>query len=216
MTAIQSTIVLDYKAQTKHIFPLAETVAVAKLLVQGVDRADVRRQVLEEDLFELRSPASRAGALQMIWRRLDKFPLEYSELLANGNSDTKRFTLLFIILCEHRLLREFIAEVLVEKLRGLSLTVTTTDLRAFFETKREQEATLAEWSEATFKKAASNTLLLLVRSGLLQPLIGDSKEDKRGCYEIRAVPPPAALRQQLVLDGYEKYLALMLDRRLLE
>lgn len=216
MIAIQSTTVLDYKAQTKHIFPLAETVAVAKLLVQGMNQSDVRQRVLEEDLFELRSPASRAGALQMIWRRLDKFPLEYSELLANGNSDTKRFTLLFIILCEHRLLREFIAEVLVEKLKGLNLTVTATDLRAFFETKREQEVTLARWSEATFKKAVSNTLLLLVRSGLLQPLSKKGNEHKRGCYEIRVIPPPAALRQQLMLDGYEQYLALMLDRRFLD
>ncbi|MEL7357899.1 MAG: DUF1819 family protein [Cyanobacteria bacterium J06560_6] len=205
--AIALDFTVDYKAQTKHVFPLAETVAVAKLLVEGDSRADIRRKVLEEDLFELRSQSSREGALRTILRRLDNLPQAYLELLANGNSDTRRFTLLFLVLREHRLLRELIAEVVVEKLKGLNLLVTSTDLKTFFDAKREQEITLAQWSDSTFQKAASNALLVLVRAGLLQP---QPAGGKRGNYEIRAVPLPAALRQQLVLDGYEPYLALML------
>jgi hypothetical protein len=200
--------IMEYKAQTNHVFPLTETVAVARLLVQGSSKADIRRQVLEEDLFELRSRSSREGALQAVLRRLDQLPYEYLELLAQGNSDTKRLTLLFLVLREHRLLRELIAEVLVEKLKGLDPTLTATDLKAFFDTKREQEAILAQWSDSTFQKATSNTVLVLVRSGLLQPL---QAEDTKGSYEIRAVPSPAALRQQLISDGYGKYLTLMLN-----
>lgn len=198
-------LVVEYKAQTKHVFPLAETVAVAKLLVQGHSKADIRRKVLEEDLFELRSPASRAGALQIIFRRLEKVPQKYIELLANGNSDTKRSALLFLVLREHRLLRELIAEVLIEKLRGLTPVITAADLKAFFDTRREQESALLEWSDSTFQKATSNTLLVLIRAGLLQPL------QPKGSYAIRAVPTPAALRHQLVVDGYEQYLTLMLN-----
>ena len=196
---------MEYKAQTKHVFPLAETVSVAQLLMQGHSKADIRQKVLEEDLFELRSPASRAGALQIIFRRLEKVPQEYIELLANGNSDTKRSALLFLVLREHRLLRELIAEVLLEKLRGLTPVITAADLKAFFDTRREQESALLEWSDSTFQKATSNTLLVLTRAGLLQPL------QTKGSYEIRAVPTPAALRQQLVVDGYEQYLTLMLN-----
>ena len=196
---------VEYKAQTKHVFPLAETVLVAKLLLQGHTRAEIRQKVLEEDLFELRSPASRAGALQIIFRRLDKVPREYVELLANGNSDTRRATLLFLILREHRLLKELIAEVLIEKLRAFTPVLTAMDLKTFFYAKRDQESALFEWSDSTFQKAASNTLLVLVKASLLQPL------QPKGKYEIRAVPTPAALRQQLMADGYEQYLTLMLN-----
>lgn len=199
---------LEYKAQTKHVFPLTEIVEVAKLLVEGKSHEYIRQQVLEEDIFELRSHTSREGALRVIFRRLEQIPYQYIELLATGNSDTKRFTLLFLVLREHRLLRELVAEVLIEKLKALNSTVTATDLRAFFETKREQEVMLAQWSDSTFQKAMSNTVLVLVRAGLLYPLKG---KGKRGSYEIRAVPSPVALRQQMVIDGYEPYLMLMLD-----
>lgn len=208
----QSVIALDlkleYKAQTNHVFPLLETVAVAKLLLDGCSQADIRQKVLKEDIFELRSQASREGALRVILRRLESLPPHYVELLATGDSDTKRYTLLFVVLREHRLLRELAAEVLIEKLEGLNSIVTATDLRAFFETKREQEVTLSQWSDSTFQKATSNTVLVLVRVGLLYPLKG---KGKAGCYEIRSVPLPVALRQQLTLDGYTQYLKLMLN-----
>lgn len=208
MTVTQIAIASTYKAQTKHAFPLVEAIAVAKLLVQGDSKADVRRKVLEEDLFELRSLSSREGALQIVMRLLDEMPHRYVELLAQGDSDTKRFTLLFLVLREHRLLRELVAEVLIEKRKGLISTVTATDLKAFFDNKRSQETLLAQWSDTTFQKATSNAVLVLVRSGLLQPIQTDSK---KGSYEIRAVPTPMALRQQLISDGYEPYLALMLN-----
>ncbi len=158
-----------------------------------------------EDLFQLRSQASRVRALQTILKRLGQVPGAYIQLIATGNPDIRRLTILFLILREHRLLCEFIAEVLLDKIKGFDYVLTPADLRTFFEGKRDQSLTVAAWSESTYKKVASNTVLVLVNAGRLQPV------SPRGNYQIRAVPVPSALRQQLLADGLGHYLTLMLD-----
>lgn len=194
-----------YAARTNHAFVLTETLRVAELMYQGATQKDIRQRVLVEDLFQLRSQVSRERALQTVLKRLQQVAEEYIQLIATGNPDTRRFTILFLILREHRLLRELIAEVLLDKIKGFDYVVTTADLRTFFEGKRDQNSTVAAWSDSTYKKAASNTLLVLVNAGLLQPT------SPRGNYQIRSVPVPSALRQQLLADGLAHYLTLMLD-----
>ncbi|ACC83967.1 BrxA family protein [Nostoc sp.] len=194
-----------YAARTNHAFVLTETLRVAELMYQGATQEDIRQRVLVDDLFQLRSQVSRERALQTVLKRLQQVPEEYIQLIATSNPDTRRFTILFLILQEHRLLRELIAEVLLDKIKGFDYVVTTADLRTFFEGKRDQNSTVAAWSNSTYKKAASNTLLVLVNAGLLQPT------SPRGNYQIRSVPVPSALRQQLLADGLAHYLTLMLD-----
>jgi hypothetical protein len=194
-----------YAARTNHAFVLTETLRVAELMYQGATQEDIRQRVLVDDLFQLRSQVSRERALQTVLKRLQQVPEEYIQLIATSNPDTRRFTILFLILQEHRLLRELIVEVLLDKIKGFDYVVTTADLRTFFEGKRDQNSTVAAWSNSTYKKAASNTLLVLVNAGLLQPT------SPRGNYQIRSVPVPSALRQQLLADGLGYYLTLMLD-----
>ena len=194
-----------YAARTSYAFVLTETATVAQLIHQGATQEEIWQQVLMEDLFGLRSQVSRARALQTILKRLGGATEAYVELIATGNPDIRRLTILFLILQENRLLREFIAEVLLDKIKGFDRVVTGADLRTFFETKRDSCSAVAAWSESTYKKVASNTLLVLVNAGLLQPT------SPKGNYQIRAVPIPSALRQQLLADGLSHYLTLMLD-----
>ncbi len=193
-----------YAARTNNAFVLTETVTVAELIHQGATEDDIRRQVLVEDLFQLRSQASREQALQTILKRLHQVPESYVKIIATGNIDIRRYTILFLILREHRLLRELIAEILLDKINAFDYVVTAADLRTFFEGKREQ-STIAAWSDSTYKKVISSTVKVLVNAGLLQP------SSQRGNYEIRSIPIPSVLREQLLSDGFGSYLALMLD-----
>lgn len=194
-----------YAARTNHAFVLTETTTVAQLMHLGATQEDIRQRVLEENLFGLRSQVSRARALQTILKRLGQGREVYVQLIATGSPDIRRLTILFFILREHRLLRELIAEVLLDKIKGFDYVVTPADLRTFFEQKRYGSSTVAAWSESTYKKVASNTVLVLVNAGLLQPT------SIKGNYQIRAVPVPSVLRQQLLADGLSHYLTLMLD-----
>jgi len=194
-----------YTARTNNAFVLTETIRVAELMHQGATQEDIRQRVLVEDLFQLRSQVSRERALQTVLKRLQQVPEKYIQLIATGNPDTRRLTILFLILRENRLLRELIAEVLLDKIKAFDYLLTSGDLRTFFEGKREQSSKVAAWSDSTYKKAASNTILVLINAGLLQPM------SPRRNYQIRVVPLPSPLRQQLLADELGHYLTLMLD-----
>lgn len=194
-----------YTARTNNAFVLTETIRVAELMHLGATQEDIRQRVLVEDLFQLRSQVSRERALQTVLKRLQQVPEKYIQLIATGNPDTRRLTILFLILRENRLLRELIAEVLLDKIKAFDYLLTSADLRTFFEGKREQSSKVAAWSDSTYKKAASNTILVLINAGLLQPM------SPRRNYQIRVVSVPSPLRQQLLADGLGHYLTLMLD-----
>lgn len=196
---------LSYAAHTRYAVALTETVAIAELVFQGLDRETIKQMVVQDDLLQMRSQVSRQGAFQTIWKRLEKLSPDYIKLIATGNADVRRFTVLFSILLEHRLLRELITEVLLDKLKQFDLVIKPSDLRVFFEAKREESQILTKWSDATYQKAASNAVLVLVGAGLLQPI------KSRGTYEIRATPIPSVLQQQLIADGFEQILVLMLN-----
>jgi hypothetical protein len=195
----------DYVNFTKQAFALSETVTIATLIAKGASLDEVKQQVLDHDVLQLRSRSSREGALRTILRRFNNVSKDYIDLLASDNPDLRRFTLLFLLLQENRLMRELIAEVLIEKLNQLDPIAKGTEIRSFFETKREQEPVVAQWSASTFERTAQNTVMALVRAGLLSPI------QPKGDYEIRSMPVPSPLRQQLILDGFEAYLALMLN-----
>ncbi len=194
-----------YRALTKNAFSLPETVAIASLLSKGASPKQLRQQVLDNDILQLRSRSSREGALQTVLKRLKDVPENYVHLLVSDNLDTRRSTLLFLVLRENRLLRELVTEVLLEKRNRLDTTVTAADLRGFFEVKREQEPTVTQWTNSTYERTMQNTVLTLVKAGLLCAI------QPKGNYEVRFVPVPAQLKQQLILDGYEAYLTLMLN-----
>ena len=115
-----------YRALTKNAFSLTETVTIASLITQGVSPEDIRYQVLESNLLQLRSYSSREGALQTILRRFKDVPKDYIFLLVSDNLDIRRFTLFFLVLQENRLLRELVTAVLREKLNRLEKTVKLT------------------------------------------------------------------------------------------
>jgi hypothetical protein len=194
-----------YTAHTNNPFILNETVTVAELMYHGVTQEEIRQQVIQGNLFQLRSQVSRERGLYTVLKRLRQVPDSYIQLIATGNFDTRRLTILFLILQEHRLLREFMTEVVLEKIAGFDFTITSADVGGFFTRKREQNSAIARWSESTYKKVASNTLLVLVNAGLLKTTAS------RRHYQIRAVPIPSELRQQLLADGNASYLPLMLD-----
>ncbi|MBE9014405.1 DUF1819 family protein [Pseudanabaenaceae cyanobacterium LEGE 13415] len=196
---------VSYAARTNHAFMLSETVMIAQLICQEESEAAIRQKVLVEDIFQMRSHSSRERTLQNVLKRLHNAPPIYLELLANGSLDVRRLTNLFLILRENRLLCELIDEVLLEKLQHFDVSVRSADLRSFFETKREQIPNLAKWSDSTYQKVVSSTVSILVHAGLLQV------SKPRGNYEIRSIPVPSVLREQLIADGFSDYLKLLLN-----
>jgi hypothetical protein len=203
----------SYKAHTNFPFLLSEATSISRLLNRGLSLWQIKAQVVdpspetlcEEDILQLRSKASRQGAWRVLEQLIKNVPHPYIQFLATGHSDLRRYTLLFLTLRTNRLLREVISEVLLERLKSLDRSLDRQTITAFFDQKCEQEQILNQWSQFTYQKVCSNTILILVRSGLLIP--GNNKKT----YQIKAMPIPVQLKKQLETDGLELYLRLMLN-----
>lgn len=195
----------DYKAYTNFAFLLTESGLISQLILNKLSIIQIENKIVENDILQIRSQSSRKGIFRSLRELLETIPQPYIEFLAHGNSDLRRYTLLFLNLRLNRLLRDVISELLIDRLQSLNPTLDHKIFKAFFEQKREQEPILSQWSDSTYQKACSNTILILVRSGLLIP----SKSKKT--YEIQAMPLPFGLKQQLLIDGLESYVKLMLN-----
>jgi Putative inner membrane protein (DUF1819) len=202
-TSIES--IDNYKSYTNFPFLLREISLVAQLLDEGFSFEQIRLQITDQDILQIRSKASRKGALRTIEHLLKNIPQEYVQFLATGNGDMRRYTLLFLTLRINQLLREVVSEVLLDQLKSLDPSLDRKILEAFFHLKYEQETTINQWSKSTYQKVCSNMVLVLVRSGLL--ILTKNK----GVYEIQSMPIPTQLKKQLQIDGLELYVKLMLN-----
>ena len=194
-----------YVAHTKNPFPLVEAANIAELLSQGISIEKIRSKVLDDDIFQLRSRVSRLGMLRSVLNFFDGLSDNYLDFLTRGDLELRKLTLLFLILRHNRLLRDFVHEFLLDKLSRMDSAIYRNEINAFFTVKREQIPTLSAWSDSTFQKAVSNSILALVKSGVLHPL------DQKDKYQICAFPVPTQLKQQLINDGFSEYLRLLLN-----
>ncbi len=193
-----------YAARTNQGFLLREVALVADFLLSGTSQAEIERLVKEEDIFQLRAARSRQTILRAVKERLSGAPKTLLAFLSGGNLDVRRLTNFYLILLHHRLLREFIAEVVLAEMSRLATVVSSSEINDFFEQKRMQVPDVGSWSEQTVQKARSNMLNVCSAAGVLRPV------DRR-TYEIRPQLVPAELRTELIAAGRESFLPLLLE-----
>jgi hypothetical protein len=191
-----------YLARTNQGFLLREVSLVAERLLAGATKDELSRDVVAADLFQLPSVESRKTTLQAVRKRLEGVPLPLLAFLDEGSLDLRRLTNLYLILLQNRLLREFIAEVVLEALSRFAYTVPPSEVNAFMVHKRNQVPEIDAWSEATLEKARSNLVNLCVSAGLLQKVKGDLS------VQPQSVPP--ALREELASAQRQEFLRLLL------
>lgn len=193
-----------YAARTNQGFLLREAGLIANLLLSGATQAEIERQVKEDDIFQLRAAKSRQTILRAVKERLSGAPKTLLAFLSGGNQDVRRLTNFYLILLHHRLLREFIAEVVLAEMSRLATVVSPVEINGFFEQKRMQVPGVGSWSEQTVQKSRSNMLNVCSAAGILH------RVDRR-TYEIRPQLVPAELRTELMAAGRESFLPLLLE-----
>lgn len=196
-----------YAAFTQQDFLLREVTMTAEQLQAGISTDVLKRSVIDDDLFQLASPASRRSTLTVTRRRLTGTTPTLLDFLADGSLDLRRLTNLYLILLQHRLLREFVAEVLLEAVRTFSYRLTPSDLNTFIHVKASQMPEVAAWSPATRAKARSRLISLSQAGGLLTTATPG--------WRVELQDVPRALREELTLAGRQSFLPLLLDHEVL-
>jgi Putative inner membrane protein (DUF1819) len=205
LDAKHPSLVMRYSAFTNQGFLLREVCLIAEMLLCGYDLQKIKIRVLEEDLFQLSSLHSRKTILSAVLKRLEDTGQDLWECLSEGSLELRCLTNLYLILLKHRLLRDFIAEVLLEELLRFRAFASRSEINAFFERKYMQVDEIAAWSEATLRKSRNNILTICSDAGLL---------DGVSVSSLLIVPQlvPVKLKQLLLRSTHEALLPLLLDR----
>ena len=191
-----------YKAFTNQGFLLRESLIAAKYLERGVSPTELSDLILTEDIFMLRSLQSRKTLSQAVLGRLAGQPDILLQLFISGGTDTQRLCNFYFILLKHRLLREFVREVLAEHLSRLLYRFGASTVTHFFERKLLEPA-IASWSETTINKSRVNILATCQDAGLVKA--------SGNVFEITPPLVPSDLKNALCAAGQQRYLALLLD-----
>ncbi len=158
----------SYSALSNVQFLLNETALIAERLLQTETWSGLRTEAREGRLFGHTRPASQTTILTALKGRLEGRPIEVLSVLQDGSLEARRLLNLALTVQQRRVLRDFMADVLVSQVRAFDRRVTDADVRRFLGHLADQEPEVAAWSEETTQKTRSNLTRLLQDAGVLQ------------------------------------------------
>ncbi|MCI3028214.1 DUF1819 family protein [Desemzia sp. C1] len=161
-------------------FMYNETKEIAGLVRQGIAPEDIKKMVLQQNIFQLASNDRAVSFFNEILRRLKELDSFLMEQFIESDTSTSKAILLYALLKKDQLFYEWVREVVWDKLIIMEWHLTPKETMSFFETKREQNEAIRGWGENTKKRLVSAyhktlvdaELAVFTNEGLqLQPLI---------------------------------------------
>lgn len=192
---------LGYSATlTGASFLLYELKQVLKLKKQGLSDVEIKKKVIEENVFEYKFTSSLKRIVPSVMRRADILDEQLQEWVLNGPLDVGKTINLYAIMKTDRLFFEFMDEVIREKLEANNYLLEKKDLNVFFVTKAEQDEKMAKWTEQTISKLKQVYMKLLYEAGFL-------RDKKSG--ELSRVLLDEEIKHHLTFIGDSVYLRVM-------
>lgn len=182
-------------AMTREQFLFYEMRTTAKLMNEGLDKNEVVERIVSENLFQYPTEKSvRKMALACI-RRLES--MEDDTLIAaiaTQPSDVAKQVCLYAMMCQYRLVWDFMLTVVGDKYRKLDSSFSKMDLNVFFMRLQEQDDWVATWSNSTITK---------VRQVLMKMLIENEYLDSTDADHLNPVLISPLLENAIREDGQE-------------
>ncbi len=167
---------LEYKSTIKsRPYLYKETKKAVTLINTGLDMMGIKKESLENNIFQLESEARKKEVASIIVARLKDLDNYILNKIENSNVETSKVLVLYAIVKTDRLFFEFMNEVYKEKILLKDLYIRDKDFGVFFQNKREQSEKVASWAEYTFKKLKQVYIRILFESGLISNQKGDKK-----------------------------------------
>ena len=156
---------------TREQFLFYEHRAVAKLILEGKPYEEILKEATEENLFQYPSTKSYKSITRACYKRLTfTGDNRIVDLVANATSSTAKQALLYAMVCQNLLVRDFMIDVIGEKYKANSLDFNKTDVNHFFVRLFSRVDTAATWSDVTVQKIKSVLVKCLVEAGFLNTI----------------------------------------------
>jgi hypothetical protein len=192
---------LQYSASlTSDAFLYYELKQILKLKIQGLTDDGIRKNVIEENIFQYKSKESTNRIVSSVMKRVKVLDDYLINLIINEPMEVGKIINLYCIMKTSRLFFEFMNEVISEKLEYNYETLEKKDLNIFFTAKAEQSEIVAGWSETTKNKLKQVILKILSEVHVLE----DTKSDKLNRLII-----PIELKDYIINLGDKAYLKAM-------
>lgn len=197
--------ITEYTAtMTGNPFLYKETRMVAKMVAACYDDGAIRDEVINRNAFQCDKKSTNLKRLAEVKLRLSLLPADYIKLIDESDAETSRLILFYALLARYRLLREFMAELLYEKLMSMEPLLRVAEMDTWLAHKKEQDDKIATWTESTMRKVRQVLLKMAVEAGYLK------KEKKY--YRILNVIVPKILTDEIQRTRDASYLKYFLIR----
>jgi Putative inner membrane protein (DUF1819) len=160
---------LAYSATlTGASFLFLELKQVLKLKREGISDKEIKKKVIDENVFEYQITSSLKRIVPSVMRRANALDEELQQLVLNSPLEVGKIINLYAIMKTDKLFFEFMNEVVREKLDTNNYLLEKKDLNVFFTAKAEQDEKMAKWSELTLNKLKQVYIKILFEVGLLR------------------------------------------------
>lgn len=146
---------------------VAESIKTAELFVVHRKWNLVRDKVIQDNTFQSRTRSTLVKRYREVHRRLALLTNDEISLLAFGSETEKRHLLWMAICLKYRLIREFAAEVLVNRYDYAQYSASYTEYDLYFAAKADFFANLSNATTNTRRKARQVIFRMLHDCGLL-------------------------------------------------
>lgn len=185
---------------TGESFLLYELKIVAKLKKEGYTDKEIRKMVLEENLFQYKFTSSISRRLTPLMQRINLLDEKLIDRLIEDPLGDGIVINLYSIMKNDRLFFEFMNEVMKEKLKSNNEVLEKKDINIFIETKIEQNEDIASWSDSTVNKIKQVIKKILMEAKVVE-------NNKTGA--VKKIIMSDWIKNYLSKLGEEKYIIAM-------
>lgn len=164
---------MKYSAgMVSQLFWFNETKETVRILNSGKSKAELLKEAVEKNIYQLKSEDRRKRACNCICRRLESLPEDIVLKLDSIDISSAKIIVLISIMKTDLLFFEFVYEVYRQKIILGEKTLEDKDLNLFFDYKYEQSEIVQKWSESGIKKLKNCYIKILNEAGLISSAKG--------------------------------------------
>ena len=155
-------------AITREQFLFFETRTTAKLLIEGLSKEETIKKIVDENLFQYPTEKSLRKMAICCIRRLNALDDEsLVQMIATQPVDVAKQVCLYAMMCQYRLIWDFMITVIGEKYKKFDTSFGKMDLNVFFMQLQEQDDWVATWTDSTIDKLKQVIKKILVENQYL-------------------------------------------------
>ena len=160
---------MRYKADiTAGSLKVAESRIVADLLLRGVDSAGWRKAILEDNVLQVRNPATARRLSRLIRGRLETMGPQLWRLLRDGTTTVAAHAALAAAVKHSRLLGDFLDLAVREQYRLYGVSLSNGLWDQYLEDCRGRDPDMPAWNESTKKRLRSSVFQILAQAGFIE------------------------------------------------